>query len=87
MLVRITKDKTQTCSHCLKNYSNVELALREGTLEGFRTSDNYVETTGTFSNCEIIDSDLGRKVEHEDEASDDDNEPIVCYCSCLSGYT
>ena len=50
----------------------------DGTLEDFRTSDNHVETTGTFSNRKIVDSVLGREEEYKDEANDDDNKPIVC---------
>ena len=50
----------------------------DGTLEDFRASDDHVETTGTFSDHEIIDSVLGREEEYEDETSDDNDEPIVC---------
>ena len=50
----------------------------DGTLEDFRTSDDHVETTGAFSDHEIVDSVLGREEEYEDEANDDDDEPIVC---------
>ena len=50
----------------------------DGTLEDFRTSDNHLETTGTFSNRKIVDSVLGREEEYKDEANDDDNKPIVC---------
>ena len=42
------------------------------------TSDDHVETTGAFSDHEIVDSVLGREEEYEDEANDDDDEPIVC---------
>ena len=50
----------------------------EGTLEDFRTSDNNVETTGSFSDQDIVNSILGVEPTEDDEADDDSDESIIC---------
>ena len=47
-------------------------------MEDFRASNDHVATgKGTFSDCEILDSVPGRVEEYEDEASGNNNKPIV----------
>lgn len=52
----------------------------DGSLEDFTTSDCTVETTGTFSDREIVESVLGREEEAdcESDSNGDDDEPLVC---------
>ena len=72
---------TQTCSPRMKNYTSIE-----GTLEEFRTSDNTVETTGSLSDHDIVNSIIGVEAEEDDEAETTVMNPLDAVLEVVSHY-
>ena len=80
-LVRNNQAGTRTCSPYMKNYTSIK-----GTLKGSRTSGNTVETTGSLSDHDIVNSIIGVEAEEDDEAETTVMNPLDAVLEVVSHY-